>query len=258
MSTFREIVYMVLDENKLSNDDSYIEPEHVLFIISKLRAYLLTSKYQKMKQQISNSNFQTLTVNLEPTNSFCGCNSNMYVVRSTVELPNLLLLNNYEGATSVTPVDGFGCNTNFNMVNAARFNSVGYNKWLNTQNYVTIGPDNRLYIKSQNSDILEMEQIQVSAVFEDAEKAAKIVADSNYDACNPNSTPCDVMDMQFPLEEGLITLLIENASNTIYATESKPKDDKNSSSDELNSLTSYLNSLLKDRYRKNQQTQTDE
>ena len=52
MATFREIVSMVLDRNKLSNDDAYIGIEHVMFLASKLRAYILTSKYKQIKTQI--------------------------------------------------------------------------------------------------------------------------------------------------------------------------------------------------------------
>ena len=260
MSTFREVVYMVLDSNKLSNDDSYVEPEHVLYIISKLRAYLLTSKYQKMKAQVSNSNFQTITLDLEPADTMCGCSKGeSYMLRSKSEVPDVLLLNNYEGLTSINPVGTFGCETNFTFVNATRFNVVGYNKWLASQTYVTIGPDNRVYIKSSNSDILELEEIQISAVFEDAEKAANLIAERNaQDECAAEDAVCDVMDSKFPLEEGLIALLIDNATNIIYNMASKSKDDKNSSSDELNNIMNYINTMMKDKYRRSANTLDNE
>lgn len=250
MSTFREVVYMILDNNKLSNDDSYIEPEHVLYLVSKLRAYLLTSKYQQMKSQISNSNFQTLKLELEPVQQFCGCKSDMYMVKSKHKVPNLLVLNNYEGITTVSPADTFGCNFPFYYVNSVRFGVVGHNKWLKHQNYVTIGPDNYLYIKSSNSDILDLESIQITSVFEDAEKAAEFIVSQGTDGCETD-TPCDVLDTQFPLEEGLIGLLLDNATNAVYGILSKSKDDKNSSSDETNNIMQYINTMLKDRYRQN-------
>lgn len=257
MSTFREVVYMILDNNKLSNDDSYVEPEHVLYLISRLRAYLLTSKYQQMKSQISNSNFQTLKLELEPAEQFCGCNTDMYMVKSKATVPNLLLLHNYEGMTSISPTGAFGCSAPFNYVNNIRFGVVGHNKWVKDQVYATISPDNYLYIKSNNSDILEMESVQVTSIFEDAEKAAQIIAAANDDPCNPNTT-CDVMDMQFPLEEGLIGLLLDNATNAVYGILSKSKDDKNSAADETNNIMQYINSMLKDRYRQNTSSNSNE
>lgn len=255
MSTFREIVYMVLDHNKLSNDDSYIEPEHILYIVSKLRAYLLSSKYQKNAAQISNSNFQTITLTLEPVNDLCGCdNGGMYMMKSTTQVPNVLLLNNYEGLTVANPTATFGCATVFNFVNTTRFNYVGYNKWLTNQQYVTIGPDNYLYIKSANSDILELDSLQVTAVFENADKAAELIADYNRNQeCSDETTVCDIMDAQFPLEEGLITLLIDNASQFIYQMSMKSRDIKNSSNDELGNIINYLNTLLKEKYKNNAQ-----
>lgn len=260
MSTFREIVYMVLDHNKLSNDDSYVEPEHVLYVVSKLRAYLLSSKYQKNAAQISSSNFQTITVQLEPVEDMCGCDTGgMYMVRSTVKIPNVLLLNNYEGLTVVNPTATFGCSSTFNFINNTRFNYVGYNKWLQNQQYATIGPDQHLYIKSSNSDLLELETLQVSAVFENAEKAAEVIAEYNrQDECSTEETVCDVMDTEFPLEEGLITLLIDNASQFIYQMSMKSRDIKNSSNDELGNLINYLNTLLKEKYKNNSQKVQDE
>lgn len=255
MSTFREIVYMVLDHNKLSNDDSYVEPEHVLYLISKLRAYLLSQKYQKAAAQISSSNFQTINVTLEPVCDMCGCdNGNMFMMKSTEKVPNVLLLNNYEGMTIVNPASTFGCAIPFNFVNNNRFNYVGYNKWLRNQQYITVGPDNYLYIKSANSDIQELETLQISAVFEDAEKAAELIAKSNIqDPCSDEQTVCDVMDAKFPLEEGLIALLIENASQFIYQMASKARDIKNSSNDELGNVINYLNTLLKEKYKNSSQ-----
>ena len=253
MSTFREIVYMVLDQNKLSNDDSYIEPEHVLYIVSKLRAYLLTSKYQKMKSQLSNSNLQTIIVQMEPLAETC-C-SDMYIAKSVNKVPNLLLLNNYEGLIKVSP-NSYCYVDKLNYVDAARFPHVGYNKWVPNQTYITIDYDGYLYIKSKDSNILDLEELKLTAVFEDAETAAKMTVKHNE--CDDANVPCDVMDMEFPLEEGLITLLIDHATNAIYAAMSKPQDIKNSANDELSSIIQYVNALLKDRYRKNQQSVDNE
>lgn len=249
MSTFREIVYMVLDRCKLSGDDSYVEPEHVLFLVSKLRAYILTSKYQKMKSPLSPSNLQTISVTLESADNCC---SGMTVMRSVEKIPTPLLAGSFEAQISITSPDSFGCGSRINYVTPARFETAGLGRFGGLSAYATIGPDGKLYIKSKDSDIDMVESLSVSAVFEDAEKAAQAQALAENDGCSEEA-PCDVMDMNFPLEEGLVTLLIENAVQAIGQMSGNPKDDKNSANDELDSLISYLNTLLKDRYRKSNQ-----
>lgn len=258
MATFREIVSMVLDRNKLSNDDAYIGIEHVMFLASKLRAYILTSKYKQIKTQIAPSNFQTLKVELDGGGTDCACNtSGMYIVKSAKKIPELLLINNYEGHVMINPVDSFGCSASFNMVSPTRFLTVGSNKWQRLQSYATVGDDRHLYIKSADSTIEDLEAVQITAVFENAEEAAKMQAEAEYDECNPQQTPCDALDMEFPLEEGLITLLIDNLSQALFQTVSLPQDIKNSSNDEMGSLMNYINSLLKDRYRRNSGVEND-
>lgn len=251
MATFREIVNMVLDRGKLMNDDAYVEPEHVLFIISRLRAYIITSKYKQAKAQVSPTNFQTLTLEIEPTDHGCGCdNGEMYMSKSVKTIPSMLLINNYEGVATVSPVDTFGYSTQFSMVSAIRFATAGYSKWQRLTSYAAIGPDRHLYLKSADSGIQDMEAVQVTAVFEDAEKTAQMQADAMQDGCNEDA-PCDVMDMQFPLEEGLVTLLIDYAAQAVFDMASKPRDEKNSADDELGNITNYLNALLKERYKRN-------
>jgi len=41
MSTFKEIVYLALEELKLTSDDSYYTEDHILFLLNKYRAFLL-------------------------------------------------------------------------------------------------------------------------------------------------------------------------------------------------------------------------
>lgn len=252
MATFREITYMVLDRGKLMNDDAYVEPEHVMFIISRLRAHLIASKYKQAKAQVAPSNFQSLILTLEPSEQMCGCdNGGMYMAKSVEEIPNLLLINNYEGMATLAPVDAFGCDVKFNIVSTARFSTVGYSKWQRLHSYAAIGPDRHLYLKSPDSGIFDMEAIQITAVFENAEKVAEMQADYQQNDCIDEDTPCDVMDMEFPLEEGLVTLLIDYAAQAVFDMAAKPRDEKNSSDDELGNITNYLNALLKERYKRN-------
>ena len=39
--TYREIVYMILDEIKSVSDDAFFTEDHVIFLAGKIRAFLL-------------------------------------------------------------------------------------------------------------------------------------------------------------------------------------------------------------------------
>ena len=48
--TWREAVYMVLDELKLMSDDSNFNEDHIIFLLSKYRSFILKQTYYKTKQ----------------------------------------------------------------------------------------------------------------------------------------------------------------------------------------------------------------
>ena len=51
MSTYKEIVYSVLDEIKSISDDSLFTEDHVIFLAGKLRTFLLKQRYSDIKKQ---------------------------------------------------------------------------------------------------------------------------------------------------------------------------------------------------------------
>jgi hypothetical protein len=65
MATYRELVYMVLDELKARSDDFYYTEDHIMFLLDKYRAFLLKQKYRIPKSVVLNSNYSyiELTVN---------------------------------------------------------------------------------------------------------------------------------------------------------------------------------------------------
>lgn len=240
MSTFREVVYMIMDQNKLSSDDSFMEPSHIVFMLSKIRAYFLKEKYSKQKSQVAPSNFQTIKLCLQPVNDALGCES-AAILRSDKKVPNLLLLNNYEGLVQVTPKIGAPIVVSY--VNYNRFMSVGHDKWQRNTVYASIGPDSYLYIKSNNPDILNLSFIMMSAVFEDIDLANELVSD---DDCDEN---CDHMDNNFPLEEGLITPVITMVAQQVYQDAIKPADEINNAADDMSNIHNYVSRITKEKYK---------
>jgi hypothetical protein len=221
MSTFREIVYMCSDLLKISSDDEFFTEDHFIYLLKKYRSSLLAEKYKSLKKQLPRSNYQTLCIDLEVTPEIQDEDCGEKVLKSTSKIPSLLPV----GITSIYPADYM--NGDITWVSYARFKYVGHNKWLKNIMYGTVGPDNYLYIKSQNPQSLYLNKIKMTGVFEDIDEAAKL-------ACE-NSTTCDVLDSDFPLEEDLIPNLIQLVVAVVKDSLYKPEDEVNNASDDMSS-----------------------
>lgn len=232
-TTYREAVYLVLDELKLSSDDVYYTEEHVIFLLSKYRGLLLQQQYKDIKKDIPESNYQTLCLDLIQVPAIAGeeCEGGTYL-RSKEKIPYLMSISN----PTIYPEDYYQGNITY--VSRERMKYVGYNRWLPNIIYASIGPDNYLYFKSFNPQYLYLEKVKFTGIFEDPEKAAEL-------ECNQDGTNCDVLDKTFPMEEALIPqviqLVVKELSGAIY----KPKDESNNAKDDLSDIASFVRKNIK-------------
>lgn len=228
MATYREIIYTVLDEIKSTSDDSHITEEHVLFLSDKMRALVLKQEYANKNKEIPKSNYQVLCLDLECEDGIeCAGQKQL---RSVQEIPDTMTI----GTTSVTSVDYFS--GNFAYVSNERYKFVGYNSYLKNQIYTTISPDNHLYMKSLNPQLMYLERVKVTGIFEDASKAAELECDDDN---------CDILDKRYPLEEGLIPTVIELMVKELTGVIYKPKDHLNDAADNLSELASFIRNNVK-------------
>lgn len=234
MTTYREIVYLVLDEIKSSNGDSNITENHVIFLANQYRLFLIEQK--KLKQgeaSLSSANEQTLCIDLEKVDAIPGleyCND--IYLRSIQEIPEIVS----EESVKVNLVDLFNIMTAY--VSKERFKYVGHNKYLRNITYITLGPDNHLYFNSQNPQFKYLKKARVTGIFEDAEKASQL-------SCDGDSAPCDIMDVDFPLEADLIPQMIELIVKELLGVNYRPKDDVNNSSDDLADIAAFVRRNMK-------------
>lgn len=197
--TYKELVYMCLDEIKLASDDSYITEDHILFLISKYRAFLLRQKYEKTNMPVSESNYQCILVT--PNDDI---------------VPEVMTLAKPRVFTS-TP-DG---DPNFlTFVSPHRYHFVGENRILKPITYCTIDHNKKLQCKNK-----ELTDVNIFAVFEDIVK----VSEFNLDGA-------DVLDCECPIETDLVSgvqeLVVKDALGIAY----RPKDNMNNANDDLSSL----------------------
>lgn len=235
MSTYREIIYTVLDCLKLASDDSFFQPEHVAFLLDKWRGAILAQQYKDIKKEIPESNYQTICLDLEQVPAFEGdtCGGKGYL-KSVQEIPYMLTLGN----TKISTMDYFSIN-NITYVNRERFKYVGNNKYLQNIIYGTLGPDEHLYIKSSNPQAYYLNKVKITGIFEDSAKAAELSCDENGEEV------CDILDRNFPLEEALIPQLINNIVQELSGVIYKPADKENDADNGLSKIANYLARNLK-------------
>ena len=228
---------MVLDELKIVSDDSHFQEEHVLFLLDKYRTFLLKQRYSDIRKEIPESNYQTICVDLKQVNAIDGtpCTGADYM-KSLQEIPNMMQV----GKQKISSLDYF--QGNFAYTNNERFKYVGNNKYLKNQIYGTIAPDNHLYLKSNNPQMYYLEKVKVTGIFEDSSKAAELQCP---DASGEK--PCDVMDMEFPIEEALIPPMIELIVKELSGHAYQPADNENNATDDLDRLANYIARNMKER-----------
>lgn len=238
MASYRELVYAVLDELKLSVDDSYFTEDHCIFLLNKYRGMILKQQYKDVKKEIPESNFQTLCLDLIQVPAIAGepCEGGTYL-RSKYKIPSLMNI--------ITPrvyTEDF-YQGDITYVSRERMKYVGYNKWLSNIIYASLGPDNYLYFKSFNPQYLYLEKVRLTGVFEEPEKAAEL-------ECNKEKGACDILDMKFPLEEALVPQVIQLVVNELSGAIYKPEDSENNANDDLSNIASFLRNNIKSNLQK--------
>lgn len=225
MSKYRELVYMVLDELKLSSDDSYFTEDHIIFLLGKYRTLLLKQRYSDIKKPIPESNYQTICLNLVRVPAISGepCEGGMYL-RSDKKIPFVMKIGN----PRVYPIDYYQGEITY--VSRDRMRYVGHNKFSQNIIYCSLGPDNYLYFKSNNPQYLYLEEVRFTGIFEDPMLPHDLLCSGDAESI------CDPIDNEFPLEDALIPPLIElvvkELTNPIY----RPKDENNNSKDDLSNV----------------------
>lgn len=223
MSTYKELAYLVLDELKLTSDDSFFTQEHIVFLLSKYRAFLLKQRYSDIKKQIPENNYQTLCLDLIEVPAIAGepCEGGSYL-RSRSKIPFIMQI----GVPRVYPTDYYQGEITY--ISRDRMRYVGYNKFLKNIIYCSIGPDNYLYFKSANPQFLYLESVRFTSIFQDALKASEL-------QCFDEGTEdvCDPMDKVFPIEDALIPSIIELVVKELINPVFNPKDEENNAKDDL-------------------------
>lgn len=139
------------------------------------------------------------------------------------------------GNQSITGADFFQGDITY--VTNKRFKYTGNNRYLPNVIYGTIGPDEYLYIKSNNPQAYHLCKAKVTGIFEDSAKASEL-------SCDGEDTQCDVMDRNYPLEEALIPPVVELIIKELGGQKYQAEDKQNDAADNLSDIATYIKQQL--------------
>lgn len=223
-----ELIYMVLDLSKAaSSDDAFYTEDHVISLCKKYRAFLIKKEQDKnkgMEDTASVFEQQQICIDLERVPAMDGspCTGGYYL-RSTKPIPKLL-----EGyQPKVYPMDYFqGIHISF--ISNDRMRYIGTNPYLRNIIYTSIAPNKHLYINGNNQQFLYLRKLRMAAIFENFEDTKDLLCDDAGE-----KTPCDILDMDFPIREHLVPPLIELVVKELSGAKYQPQDTKNNANDDL-------------------------
>lgn len=239
MATYRQIVYMVLDEIKALGGDSIFTEDHIIFLANAYRLFLIEQKREKEKQNtMPQSSYQTICVTLEkvPAIADFPCEEGYYL-RSVEEIPYMV----QDVVPKINTSNQF--NTTISYVTKERMKYVGYNKYMQNMTYATLADDRHIYLKSNNPQFLYLEgsTLTITGVFEDSDKAAELACSKDGDA----NDSCDVLNSEFPMDSAMLPQLIELLVKELYGAAYRPADDTNDDKDDLASLHNFMRNNTK-------------
>lgn len=238
MSKYKELVYLVLDEIKAISDDSTFNEDHIIYLLNKYRAVLLKQRYTDVRKEIPNSNYQTIDVDLHQSPAIDGCDcTNGFYLSSVNKIPSLLPI----GSIKVYPVDCFQ-GDNITYISKERMRFVGYNKYLKNIIYCALNLDNYLIFKSNNPQHKYLEKVRITGIFEHPEDV--------FELTKKDKGLCDILDSDFPIEDALITPLLELVVKDLLGASYRPKDDTNNANDDLSDLANFIFRNIKNKLQK--------
>ena len=225
--TYSQVFNIINDELRLLSDDADFNLDHIEFLCSKWRAYLIQT--DNLNKKIISSLgydsplYQQLCINLietTPSDTSYSCDGGN-VLRSTTKIPERLddnlkidLLNFFKG-------------TNIIYINTPeRFKYQGCNKWMKNLIYASVLPDGYLYLKSSNPNFLNLQKIKITAIYQNIDDAKELL-------CDKTGSTCKYMDSEYPLSEYQLPALIQYVVNELSQSIYKPKDNNNNSNEDL-------------------------
>ena len=241
MTTYREAIYMCNDLLKGMSDDFTYTEEHIAYLLDKFRALLLKQRYgSDPKKHVPYSNYQTLEVEFNPTKP-----KNM--LKSDTQIPYMLQL----GIPRVV-LDGEDYyNYRFELTSRERLPFVGNSKFTSMISYCAISETGNLLMKNKESywvnstveppviSYIGPKKLKLVGIFENPREV------NDETSFGESSTNIHEWDRNIPIEESLITSLIELVVKEIAGSTYRPNDIQNNNVDDNADMATFIKSNMK-------------
>ena len=222
--TYRQIVFMILDLLRQTSKDSNFEIDHIIKEVNDVRNLLLKQRYSDIRKEISDVNFQEITIYLTDISSL---NKKYIMLKSSKVVPDILNI----ASTPTKSLDSI----NFSFISNYRFVYTGYNEWLSSIIYGTVLSDKYFYIKSMNPQVKHMTSIRIMSIFENP------IDVYYYNDPNLIANGMDVLDMIFPLEGAYIPELQDIVLKRLAPSLGFPKDTINNNNEDISNIQQKAN-----------------
>ena len=241
MTTYREAIYMCNDLLKGMSDDFTYTEEHIAYLLDKSRALLLKQRYgNDPKKHVPYSNYQTLEVEFNPTKP-----KNM--LKSDTQIPYMLQL----GIPRIV-LDGEDYyNYRFELTSRERLPFVGNSKYTSMISYCAISETGNLLMKNKESywanstveqpviSYVGPKKLKLVGIFENPREV------DDETSFGESSTDTHEWDKNIPIEESLITTLIEMVIKEIAGSVYRPNDTQNNNVDDNADMATFIRSNMK-------------
>ena len=149
MSTYRELVYIILDQIRATSDDSLYNDAHISYLIDKYRSMLLKQKYSDVRKRIPSSNTQTVKISFEQKSDDLGLSTNELI--SSLEIPQIVSIGALDSSISISSAGNDLNGIHMSFVPYERIRFVGNNQFLNKIIYFSLDKNNKLIASEEQS-----------------------------------------------------------------------------------------------------------
>lgn len=227
MATINQVTYDIREAVKKYSDDSELDDRYIKYLLNIKRAKYLKQKVDQLGRAYNNRVLQTFCLELEEVSTNeCGldfeCDT---MLRTKKKLPQLLQLSTKDALQRVSPSNRLS--QKFNLISRERAESF-LNSPYNAKTKAFIHDDGYIYLIS--SDIILVECISITGIFEDPE------ALSEYNTCcdcdNVVNTCFDPDVSEYPIQTELLDLIRIDVIKELTSLDRIQEDMNNNSQDD--------------------------
>lgn len=235
MTTYREAIYMCLDLLKGISDDFTYTEDHIAYLLDKFRALLLKQRYgNDPRKLVPYSNYQTISIIFSPSEP-------KEILKSSNKIPYMLQL----GIPRLLSTDEAYYNYKYDFTSRERLPFVGYNKYTKNITYFAINESNFLITPNKKeywnvnmslddntpTTYIGPHHFSLTGIFENPREVRD---ESSF------NEGTDELDRNIPIEESLITTLIELVVKELASSVYRPTDDQNNNRDDNAAMATFL------------------